>query len=195
MEYSTIGFVRRGFSCGGGAEAYLKRLATGVLERGHKVLLFTSHEWPDEQWGLGPIVRLDGKSSMAFADSLIKIEPRLHCNVLMSLERIWHCDVYRAGDGVHQAWLQRRAEIGGPFRNLGQILNRKHAAALALEGALLGEGGACRVIANSRMVKNEIFSDPSLPTGEDRRDLQRRSDRFVSIVPGKPAGELVRNWV
>src|SRR5947209_15232540 len=26
----------------------------------------------------------------------------------MSLERVWCCDVYRAGDGVHQAWLNRR---------------------------------------------------------------------------------------
>ena len=67
----------------------------------------------------------------------------------MSLERIWRCDVYRAGDGVHRAWLERRAEMGGPFRRLSRVLNRKHSATLALEESLFAEGGAGRVIANS----------------------------------------------
>ncbi|MEY2482920.1 MAG: UDP-glucose:(heptosyl)LPS alpha,3-glucosyltransferase [Verrucomicrobiota bacterium] len=82
---------------------------------------------------------------------------RRECDVLLSLERIWRCDVYRAGDGVHCAWLERRAEMGGPLQKLSRLFNRKHAAALALEKSLFGEGGARRVIANSRMVKEEII--------------------------------------
>ena len=74
----------------------------------------------------------------------------------MSLERIWRCDVYRAGDGVHRAWLERRAQIAGPLQKLSRILNRKHSATLALEKSLFADGGAGRVIANSRMVKDEI---------------------------------------
>lgn len=151
----TIGFVRRGFSAGGGAEAYLKRLAAGVVEKGHKVRLFSA-EWPPEEWSFGPSTRLVGKSAKAFADALEKSAPRSDCDVLMSLERIWRCDLYRAGDGVHRAWLERRAEFGGPWQKLSRIFNRKHSATLALEKSLFAKGGANRVIANSRMVKDEI---------------------------------------
>ena len=155
-NHLTIGFVRRGFSSSGGAESYLKRLAAGVVERGHPVRLYASADWPPNEWSFGPITRLEGRSATAFADEMEKLTPRPDCDLLMSLERIWRCDVYRAGDGVHRAWLQRRAEIGGPFQKLSRVLNRKHSAILALEKSLFAEGGAGRVIANSKMVKDEI---------------------------------------
>lgn len=153
----TIGFVRRGFSSGGGAESYLQRLAAGVAQAGHQVRLYTSAEWPAEMWNLGPVVRFDATSAIAFADELEKLQPRRECDVLMSLERIWRCDVYRAGDGVHRAWLERRNEIAGPLQKLSRLLNRKHSATLSLEESLFGKKGAGRVIANSRMVKEEII--------------------------------------
>ena len=153
----TIGFVRRGFSSGGGAESYLQRLAAGVAQAGHQVHLYTSAEWPADLWNFGPVGRLDATSAIAFADELEKVQPSRECDVLMSLERIWRCDVYRAGDGVHRAWLERRNEIAGPWQKLSRLLNRKHSATLALEESLFGKAGAGRVIANSRMVKEEII--------------------------------------
>src|SRR4051812_30244670 len=152
----TIGFVRRGFTPGGGAEAYLARLAGGVAATGHRVSLYTAGEWPASEWNSGPIVRLDATSPVAFADELEKIYARRECDVLMSLERLWRCDVYRAGDGVHRAWLERRARIAGPLQKLSRLLNRKHSATLSLEESLFSKTGAQRVIANSRMVKDEI---------------------------------------
>lgn len=153
----TIGFVRRGFSSGGGAESYLQRLAAGVTQAGHQVRLYTSAEWPADMWNFGPIVRLDATSAIAFADELEKVDPRRDCDVLMSLERIRRCDVYRAGDGVHRAWLERRNQVAGPWQKLSRLLNRKHSATLSLEESLFGKAGAGRVIANSRMVKEEII--------------------------------------
>lgn len=172
----TIGFVRRGFSSTGGAESYLKRLAAGIVERGHQIRLYTSVAWPSEQWEFGPISRISGRSATAFADELKKAECRAglgrsgsNCDLLMSLERIWRCDVYRAGDGVHRAWLERRASIEGPLKKLGRIFNPKHSAALALEKSLFAQGGAGRVIANSRMVRDEIVSYYGFP--QERIDL------------------------
>src|ERR1700736_5781266 len=158
----TIGIVRRGFSSRGGAEAYLKQLAAGGVAAGPRVSLFTSAEWPDEGWNLGPVVRLSATSAVGFADELEKIS-RGNCDVLLSLERVWRCDVYRAGDGVHRAWLERRNEIAGPLQKLSRLLNRKHSAALALEESLFGKRGAKRVIANSRMVKEEIIRHYGYP--------------------------------
>ncbi len=155
-NHLTIGFVRRGYSSSGGAESYLQRLAAGVVEQGHQVRLYASAEWPAEAWSFGSITRVEGKSALAFADAMEKLTPRSECDVLLSLERIRRCDVYRAGDGVHRVWLERRAAMGGPFERLSRVLNRKHSAILALEKSLLAEGGAGRVIANSSMVKGEI---------------------------------------
>ena len=155
-KHLTIGFVRRGFSSSGGAEAYLKRLAAGVVEKGHQVRLYTSTDWPSNEWSFGPITRVEGKSPRPFAKEIEKWAPWLDCDVWLSLERLWRCDVYRAGDGVHRAWLERRAEVFGPLRKLSHILNRKHAAILLLEEYLFNMRGANRVIANSKMVRDEI---------------------------------------
>ena len=47
-----IAFVRRGYSRSGGAEAYLKRLADGIVKAGHEVQLMTTNEWPEDQWSI-----------------------------------------------------------------------------------------------------------------------------------------------
>src|SRR5437773_6024437 len=74
----------------------------------------------------------------------------------MSLERIWDCHVYRAGDGVHRAWLNRRRKFEVPLQRFIRRLNHKHRDILQLEEALFTNGGAARVIVNSHMVKSEI---------------------------------------
>ena len=155
-EKLTIGFARRGFSRSGGAESYLKRLAAGACAAGHDVRLFTTSEWPESAWPFGQITYLEGRTPLRFADELERLRPRLDCDVLMSLERVWSCDVYRAGDGVHRAWLDRRARFIKPIRRAVQGLNPKHLATLRLEQSLFGRGGAMRVIANSFMVQTEI---------------------------------------
>ena len=160
----TIGFVRRGYSSGG-AEAYLKRLAAGVAAAGHQVALFTAGDWPAGDWNFGPIVRLKAKSAIGFADELEKAS-RGNCDVVLSLERVWRCDVYRAGDGVHRAWLQRRNEIAGPLQKLSRFFNRKHSAALDLEESLFANRRANRVIANSHMVKDEIVQFYGYPADQ-----------------------------
>jgi UDP-glucose:(heptosyl)LPS alpha-1,3-glucosyltransferase len=153
----SIGFVRRGYSQSGGAEAYLKRLAHGVVEAGHNAQLITSVEWPQSEWPFGAICRLDHGSVIAFADAVQQMGPQLRCDVLMSLERVWKCDVYRAGDGVHRAWLARRRKFEIPLERFIRGLSRKHGDILRLEEALFGNRGASRVVVNSQMVRSEIL--------------------------------------
>ena len=131
----------------------------------HRVALFTAADWPAGDWNFGPIVRLKAKSAIGFADELEKMAGA-NCNVLLSLERVWRCDVYRAGDGVHRAWLQRRNEIAGALQKLSRFFNRKHSAALDLEESLFANRRAGRVIANSRMVKDEIVQFYGYPADQ-----------------------------
>jgi UDP-glucose:(heptosyl)LPS alpha-1,3-glucosyltransferase len=151
-----IAFVRRGYSRSGGAEAYLKRLADGVVRVGHEVQLITTDEWPEEQWSFGSIKRLRATSVIGFADELEQTRPQLNCDVLFSLERVWRCDVYRAGDGVHRAWLARRRKFEIPLKQFVRGASRKHRDLLQLEESLLKERKAGRVIAASQIVVSEI---------------------------------------
>src|ERR1700682_2342497 len=153
----SIGFSRRGYSATGGAEAYLQRLARGIVDLGHEVRLIATQEWPASAWPFGEITQLQAKSTTAFADELEELRPQIHCDLLVSLERLWRCDVYRAGDGVHRAWLERRKQCASPLQKLSRFFNRKHRGILRLEKSLFADGGAGRVIANSRMVKKEII--------------------------------------
>ncbi|MGA7275532.1 MAG: glycosyltransferase family 4 protein, partial [Candidatus Udaeobacter sp.] len=157
--------VRRGYSPSGGAERYLKRLAHGVTEAGHDVQLIATNKWPEDQWRFGSITRLRAESVLGFADELEEIRPQLRYDALFSLERVWSCDVYRAGDGVHRAWLARRRNFELPLKQFVRPLNRKHRDLLQLEESLFADRKAARVIVASKMVKDEIVDLYAYPPG------------------------------
>jgi UDP-glucose:(heptosyl)LPS alpha-1,3-glucosyltransferase len=152
-----IGLVRRGFSATGGAEAYLKRFAEALLAAKHECVLFTSSDWPQSAWPSDAFHYLKGRSPIEFANALEKADPQSKCDVLFSLERVWKCDCYRAGDGVHRAWLQRRKSVEPVYKRFTRVFNRKHREILTLEKRLFSPDGAKAVIANSSMVKQEII--------------------------------------
>jgi UDP-glucose:(heptosyl)LPS alpha-1,3-glucosyltransferase len=167
-----LGLVRRGFSGTGGAEAYLRRFAKAARAAGHECVLFASGDWPASSWD-GDCVRISGSTPRAFAFALRLVRPRERCDFLFSFERVWECDAYRAGDGVHAAWLDRRA---GPWwRRLFRHFQRKHRDLLSMERVLFTVG-APTIIANSAMVKNEIMERYGTP-----------ADRIHVVHNGVPA--------
>ncbi|MEP6820944.1 MAG: glycosyltransferase family 4 protein [Chthoniobacterales bacterium] len=178
-KHLKIAFIRRGFSRSGGAEAYLKRLAAGVCAAGHEATLVTSPDWPPNEWPFGELIALPGKTPMQFADAVDRARLEEHCDLVMSLERVRHCDVFRAGDGVHRAWLERRGRAGDVMEHLSMALNSKHQRMFRLEEALFKHGGARRVIANSLMVKREIESIYGYP-----------AERIDVVTNGVPVEEF-----
>ena len=196
-----IGLVRRGYSATGGAEAYLKRFAGAACAAGHSCVLFADGEWTE--W-TGERVRLAGKSPREFADALVAAKPRERCDFLFSLERVWSCDAYRAGDGVHAAWLARRAEFEPAWRSFFRRFSGKHRALLEIERALFSPGGAGFVIANSNWIKREIehrfgfpaerihvvyngvpaFTPPPNARADMRRELGLADDDYVLLFAG-----------
>jgi UDP-glucose:(heptosyl)LPS alpha-1,3-glucosyltransferase len=154
----SIVLVRRGYSPTGGAEAYLKRLARGVIEAGHDVQLVATNGWPDDEWPFGSITHLRSKSPIEFASELERMRAQFRFDVLFSLERVWSCDVYRAGDGVHRAWLERRRKFELPLKRFVRSLSSKHQDLLRLEQSLFSGGNTKRVIAASQMVKDEMIN-------------------------------------
>jgi UDP-glucose:(heptosyl)LPS alpha-1,3-glucosyltransferase len=143
------------------------------------------------------------RSPVSFARKLQGCLREHPCEVLLSLERVFACDIYRAGDGVHAAWLERRERFQPAWKRLFRWVNSKHRQLLELERALF-TGGARRVIANSKMVKNEIVARygypaeqiavvyngvpasavDSLTRTEVRRELGLGSNDYVALFVG-----------
>ena len=158
-----IGLVRRGYSSTGGAESYLKRFADALVGAGHQCVLFGSPQWPANDWSQGEFRPVEGSSPRQFADALRQLQPRSECDYLFSLERVWECDCFRAGDGVHRAWLQRRARYEPRWKSIARGLNSKHRQLLELEAKLLSPEGPAAIIANSNLVKAEILQHSAYP--------------------------------
>jgi UDP-glucose:(heptosyl)LPS alpha-1,3-glucosyltransferase len=151
----NIGLVRRGFSQTGGAENYVKRLGRALADAGHQATLYSTADWPAAEWLYGKLIRVRASSPYRFASAVQAC--RQPDETLYSLERILQCDCYRAGDGVHKLWLERRVAHEPGWRKFFRFLNRKHAELLGLERTMFEQRGARHVIANSRMVQNEII--------------------------------------
>ena len=150
-----IGFVRRGHSSTGGAEAYLIRLASELRSSGQETTLITTSDWPAERWPFGDILRLPGKSPQEFATAFHAT--RTGCDIHFSMERVPGCDVYRAGDGVHAAWLARRDAFEPFWKKATRWLNRNHTAILDLERGVFDPANTRLVVANSQMIRDEIL--------------------------------------
>ena len=150
-----FGLVRRGYSGSGGAERYLLRFADALRAAGHDAVLFASRQWPAEAWK-GERVTVEGDGPREFADGLDRLRPCERCDLVYSLERVWNCDAYRAGDGVHRAWLERRRAFEPAWRSWFRRTQRKHRELLELERAVFDPKAGRLIIANSRMVAGEI---------------------------------------
>ena len=156
-----IGLIRRGYSETGGAEAYLRRFAAAAVAAGHECMLFSS-EWPRAGWA-GELVEVRERAPWRFADAIAALRPRERCDLVFSFERVWECDVFRAGDGVHAAWLERRAALEPRWKRWARVFNRKHPEQMAIERELFRPQNTGAVIANSRMVKAEIIRHFAYP--------------------------------
>jgi len=197
-----IGLVRRGYSRTGGAEIYLRRFAETAIAAGHEVILF-AEQWPRADWPWAH-VQVHSRSPRTFAVALHALRPRERCDFLFSLERVFSCDAYRAGDGVHAAWLERRAEFEPFWKPWFRRFSTKHRQTLAIEKHLFSENGAAFVIANSQMVKEDIehafaypadqiavvyngvpaFTPPPDARAATRRDLGLRDDQLALLFVG-----------
>ena len=196
-----IGLVRRGYSVSGGAEAYLLRFAHAAHAAGHEPILICGTEWPEGVW---PFERkcVGGRTPEDFADRLKERRESGGWDVLFSLERVWGCDVYRAGDGVHAAWLERRRKFESPWKQWFRLIQRKHREILELECALF-TGSARRIIANSQLVKDEIIAHFGTPAdhihvihnGVPAASAEARPREIVREELGIPAGEFVAIFV
>ena len=186
-----IGIIRYRYTPFGGAEVFLKRLIEGLLEKGHIVEVFSSN-W--EGGGGGSIrvhkIRATGPRFLrpiTFARNVEKAVNSVKPDIVLSLERTYCQDIYRAGDGVHKEWLMKRRGVSTPLKSFLVTLNPLHSALLYLERRLFSSPRLKKVIANSRMVKDDIIRHYGLP--EDKICVIYNG---VNLKEFSPSGRSVR---
>ncbi|HTB82147.1 MAG TPA: glycosyltransferase family 4 protein [Candidatus Sulfotelmatobacter sp.] len=160
-----LALIRRQFAATGGAELYLQRLLAALAARGHQLHLF-AEAWGDAPAGvkLHPveISATRATRNLLFAEAVKQELARERFDCIFSLERTLQQDVYRAGDGVHRVWLQKRKQFSPWWKNVfgpGAFHNNL----LALEAQTFDPQNTRRVIVNSEMVRDEILENFSFP--------------------------------
>jgi UDP-glucose:(heptosyl)LPS alpha-1,3-glucosyltransferase len=142
----------------GGAEKVALRLADALTARGDRVTLLTSGAIPE---GVSCAVETSGKP---FGPSFFKVvqfdrfcaKRSEEFDLVLGLDRNRYQTHLRASNGVHAAYLERRAQAEGiPFR-ISAALNPLHKMLLHLEREAFRCPQLETIFTNSHLVKNEI---------------------------------------
>lgn len=198
----TIGFLRRGYSPTGGVEAYLKGLAEGLRGEGHRVVLLGTSEWPKAEWPGGEIIRCKGGSLSQYSAEVTrqKASPDNRFDLILSVEKVPGCDLYRTDEGLHAAWLEQRSRHIGLWARFFQKISSKHREKLRLERQLFTPQKTRRVISLSHKISGEISALYGYPeeqitlirNGVPSREATTHEEREIARRKlGIPADEKV----
>lgn len=188
-----LALLRRQFAATGGAELYLQRLLRSLVAQGHEPHLF-AEAWDGTLDGVKfHRVAACGSRAMRpvhFAEAVRAELAREKFDCVFSLERTLQQDVYRAGDGLHRVWLERRRQFAPwwkkPFVGRGAF----HRNLRALEAQTFDPANTRQVIVNSDMVRREILEHFPFPS--DRIHLVRNGVEVARFQNGKRAETRAR---
>ena len=132
-------FVRQQFSPFGGGELILDRTMGELAKRGVRIAL-VARAWtggndvefiPCDPPRFPRFLR-----ERRFADAACALIAGERNAIVQAHERIPCCDIFRAGDGVHAAFLAARARGMNPLARTAQALSLFHRSTLALKKAM-----------------------------------------------------------
>jgi UDP-glucose:(heptosyl)LPS alpha-1,3-glucosyltransferase len=172
-----IAIIRQRYNPFGGAERFVERALGALAEEGAEVTLITRSWDGAPRAGFKQITCNPGYSRLfggraardrSFVAAAQAAMASGGFDITQSHERIPGCMIFRAGDGVHAAWLEHRARILSPLQRLAQRWSAFHRYVVATEQAMFAHPALQAVICNSQMVADEIHHF----YGVDRSRLQ-----------------------
>ncbi|VFP81842.1 glycosyltransferase family 4 protein [Candidatus Erwinia haradaeae] len=162
MKNIHLAIVRQQHRFDGGAEHFitsmleasgLKKLNLHIIARQWpKKYLTHSTFHPCNPIKLGRISRERG-----FAKAARTLWKREHFNLIQSHERISGCHIYRAGDGIHQIWLEQRCRTLPKWRQKILLSSQYHNYIMEAENKMYQAPELRAVICNTQMIKKEII--------------------------------------
>lgn len=156
----NIAFVKQKQVLFGGGEGYVRRLMKGCAARGHEVHLITAF-WPENDFDFPvnvhtvPINRRSRRTGLfSFAESVRECVERGNFDCVFSLERTQSHHIWRAGEGVHRKWMERRALYEPAWKTWFNRHSAGQRAYLEMEEQTVAASRV--IIANSHLVKRDI---------------------------------------
>lgn len=162
-----LALIRRQFSATGGAELYVQRLLGALTAAGHETHLF-AEKWQGQAEGVKfHSIHAGGSRAerpLQFAEAVNAALQHEKFDCVFSLERTLKQNVYRAGDGLHRVWLQRRKQFAPWWKRPLVGLGAFHRNMMALEARTFDPANTQHIIVNSEMVRGEIAQHfPAFP--------------------------------
>lgn len=153
----------------GGTEQILDQLSRRLAERGHEVwILCRSHVAASH-----PSVRFVVLKSAVvgsawrmwrFAADVERHVRKTRYDLVFALGKTWTHDVVRTSGGSHETWVERmRLAGGGSWRDSSLFRGLKKQLALAIERRAYAPGAYLRVIANSRLARDDMCRRHAVP--------------------------------
>ena len=169
-----IAIIRQKFVNYGGAEQFISSYTTHIADMGHEIHIFANQWEPSNHPNIiiHPVRALKKNSflrSISFAWFAIQAVRSESFDIVQSHERVWCQDIYRAGDGCHREWLERRGRHLSFIKRFSFRFNLFHQLILKIE-KIIFEGKQCKkIIAISKMVKRDILKHYQI--SEDRIEV------------------------
>jgi len=157
-----IAIIRQCYRSDGGAEKIIERTLS-ELNKYDLGLSVIARSWEREFGRDGQFVECNPKykgrveRERSFANEVHNIISTHTFDLIQSHERIPGCDIYRAGDGVHQVWLEQRARCRSWVGNWWANKSPFHHYILTAERIMFEHSSLKAVICNSNMVRDEIL--------------------------------------
>ncbi|MBU1236402.1 MAG: glycosyltransferase family 4 protein [Gammaproteobacteria bacterium] len=154
-----LALVRQKYTPFGGAERFVERALVALENQGVSVTLIA------RQWAVD--VRREGIAcnpfylgrlwrDAGFARCVQRVVAGGDFDIVQSHERIPGCNLFRAGDGAHAAWLALRARREGPLGRWWLRWSPWHRYILNAETRMFRDPRLKAVICISRMVRDDI---------------------------------------
>jgi len=169
-----IAIIRRKFTPFGGAENFILRTSSGLSALGIKFFII-SERWKRNAHSSKDIPWLEAKSSgffrfskfLSFQRSVKKIISTHHFDLIQSHERLTGVDVYRLGDGIHAAWVDRIKNISPWYKKIWLNIDPYHQRIIQIEKEM-SEDNNLFYVANSELVKKELSEYYKVPKSRIR---------------------------
>lgn len=175
-----LAIIRRRFDPHGGAERFILTAAGALISAGETVTVIA------EDWAGGDAPGLErqlvsrGGFSRAgrnqhFQAAVGALLKQSSFDLVQSHERLVGADIFRAGDGVHAAWVDRIGRERGPLGALALRFDAMHRLVIDTERRMVADGRTV-FVANSELVAGELRSWLSVPE-ERLRVIENGVDR------------------
>lgn len=164
-------FIRFKSSKIGGAEKYLMRLKESLTSRNtiqdsnqiySKIEIFSSGNYGQsaEAHIALPTLLPSFLKFLYFLFAYEKYRKQHGDTIYFSLERVLHCDIYRAGDGIHKEWLAIKTK-NNIWLKIKSYFNPMNLIYTLIESNLFLN--AKIIIANSKMIQSSLIENFKVP--------------------------------